>query len=242
MIETRELSYELGDLVMTGYLANDQGDSRKKPGVMVAHAFGGMGEFEMAVARRLAGLGYLGFAVDYYGRGRRAASAEEAAAWMRDLEANRSALSQRMVRAHDELISLPEVDASRTAAIGFCFGGKAILDLARTGAALATVVSFHGVYDRPPESAKRLNASVFVLHGWDDPLAPPEALRGLAEELTGVCDDWQILAFGHTSHAFTNPKAVRPDQGLAFHSLSSERAWQAMAVHLEERFGEHGTR
>jgi dienelactone hydrolase len=238
MMDTREHHYELDGLIMTGFVANDAAIGGKKSGVLVAHAFGGLGDFERETARRLASLGYVGFAIDYYGHGRRAASAEEAGAWMRDLEADRSALRQRVVRAHEQLAALPEVDRSRTAAIGFCFGGKAVLDLARSGATLAAVIPFHGVYDRPPGPMRRMNTSVLVLHGWDDPLAPPDALRGLAEELTQTCEDWQILAFGHTYHAFTNPAAAMPERGLAFHVRSSARAWQAMAAHLEERFGE----
>ena len=184
----------------------------------------------------LASLGYIGFAVDYYGDGRTARDETQAAEMMTVLQNDRATLLVRMTAALDTARTLPDADATRVVAIGFCFGGKAVLDLARSGATLSAVVPFHGIFDAPPSGCSKMNTSVLVLHGWDDPLATPDQAVGLAKELTGHCDDWQMLAFGHTSHAFTNPAAQNPDAGMAYAGSSNDRAFAAMQAFLTERF------
>ena len=124
-----------------------------------------------------------------------------------------------------------------TFAIGFCFGGKCVLDLARSGADTRGVVSCHGLYDAPTDTGARpITAAILVLHGWDDPLAPPSRLVELGRELTHRGADWQLHAYGHTGHSFTNPKAQAPDQGLAYQPASDARAWQAMRGFFAELF------
>src|SRR3546814_343939 len=137
------------------------------------------------------------------------------------------------------LFRSPEVDAERTAAIGFCFGGKCVLDLARTGADLRGVVSFHGVYDAPPfPNVAPIKPKILVCHGWEDPIAPPEAMVGLAKELTESGADWQIHAYGHTGHAFTDESLNMPQQGFAPQPDADRRSWQALQNFLGGIFGQ----
>jgi len=232
-----ELRYTAGDTECVGYVAQPKG-SGPHPVVLVTPAFGGLDDFARGKANWLATLGYIGFAVDYYGEGRTARDEAHASEMMHVLQADRATLLVRMTAALDTARTLPNADKSRIAAIGFCFGGKAVLDLARSGAALSGVVPFHGIFDAPPSGSTKMNTSVLVLHGWDDPLATPEQAVGLAAELTVHCDDWQILAFGHTSHAFTNPDAQNPEAGMAYSGSSNDRAFATMQAFLKERFAQ----
>jgi len=132
----------------------------------------------------------------------------------------------------------PEVDAGRVAAIGFCFGGLCVLDIARTGADLAGVVSFHGLFSAPGSTAgNRVRARILALHGWDDPMATPDAVLGLASELTSLGADWQLHAYGNTQHAFTNPAANDPRRGTVYDETADRRSWRAMTNFLDELFG-----
>ncbi|SFR44910.1 dienelactone hydrolase family protein [Litoreibacter janthinus] len=232
-----ELRYTAGDTTCVGYVAYPKG-AGPHPVVIVTPAFGGLDDFARGKADWLASLGYIGFAVDYYGEGRTARDEAHASELMHVLQADRATLLVRMQSALDTARALPDADANRVAAIGFCFGGKAVLDLARSGASLSGVVPFHGIFDAPPSGCSKMNTSVLVLHGWDDPLAKPDQAVGLATELTEHCDDWQILAFGHTSHAFTNPNAQNPKAGMAYVPSSNDRAFAAMQAFLTERFAQ----
>lgn len=220
-----------------GWVCWDDERAGPRPGVIVAHAFGGQGQFDIDKAEALAELGYVGFAADVYGQGRRAATVEEAQALMGELNGDRPLLARRINASLAALKARPEVNPERTAAIGFCFGGKCVLDLARSGADVCGVVSFHGVYDAPAGSdTPPIQASVLALHGWDDPLAPPEAMLGLARELTERGADWQMHAFGHTGHSFTNPHAQEPDAGMVYSAAATARAWDTMRRFLAEVF------
>ena len=232
-----ELRYTAKDTTCVGYVAYPKG-AGPHPVVMDTPAFGGLDDFARGKADWLATLGYIGFAVDYYGEGRTARDEVQATEMMHVLQADRATLLVRMQAALDTAHALPDADKSNIAAIGFCFGGKAVLDLARSGAKLAGVVPFHGIFDAPPSGCSKMHTSVLVLHGWDDPLATPDQAVGLAKELTEHCDDWQMLAFGHTSHAFTNPAAQSPEAGMAYAASSNDRAFAALQAFLEERFAQ----
>jgi dienelactone hydrolase len=131
-----------------------------------------------------------------------------------------------------------EVDASNTAAIGFCFGGLCVLDIARTGEDLAGVVSFHGLFPAPGNTeGNTVKARVLALHGWDDPMAPPQSVIGLATEMSAMNADWQLHAHGNTMHAFTNPDANDPEMGTVYNAKADRRSWQAMTNFLDELFG-----
>lgn len=230
-----EQRYMAGDTECIGYVAQPTHQG-PHPVVMVAPAFGGLDNFTRSKADWLASLGYIGFALDYYGEGRTARDEAEARDMMHVLQADRATLLVRMQAALETARTLPMADATRIAAMGFCFGGKSVLDLARSGAKLAGVAPFHGVYDAPPSGCQKMNTSVLVLHGWDDPLATPAQTVALTEELSQHCDDWQLLAFGHTGHAFTNPNAQDPARGMQFAAISDSRAFDALQRFLAERF------
>lgn len=236
-LRTRRIEYADGDTVLEGELAWDDANAAPRPGVLVAHTWRGRSEFESGKARALAELGYAGFALDLYGKGVRGSSLEENRALVQPFMNDRALLQQRMRLALECLSAQEEVDSSRTAAIGFCFGGLCVLDLARAGTDIGGVVSFHGLLGPPGNtSGNTVRAKVLVLHGWDDPMATPEALTALGAELTSLGADWQIHAFGNTMHAFTNPLANDPDFGTVYQADADRRSWRLMQDFLAEIF------
>ena len=237
-LQHRLIEYRDGDTLLEGRLAVDDGYSGPRPGILIAHAWSGRSDYEDGKADALARMGYAAFALDLYGKGVRGGSPEENAALMQPFLDDRAMLQQRLLLAVDTLREQPEVDASRVAAIGFCFGGLCVLDIARTGADLAGVVSFHGLFAAPANTeGNRARARVLVLHGWDDPMATPDAVLDLATELTALGADWQLHAYGNTQHAFTNPAANDPVRGTVYDEVAERRSWQAMTNFLNELFG-----
>lgn len=237
-IQTRLVEYVDGDTVLEGLLAWDDTADRPRPGVMVSHAWAGRRDFEDGKARALAELGYTGFALNLYGKGVRGTGPEENAALMQPFLDDRAMLQARMCLSLATLREQPEVDDQNVAAIGFCFGGLCVLDLARTGEDLAGVVSFHGLLGAPGNTAGNpIRAKVLALHGWNDPMATPEQVLALAGELTGQGADWQLHAYGNTLHAFTNPEANDPNFGTVYSPVADRRSWAAMTGFLEELFG-----
>ncbi len=235
MIKTEKLIYAGPGGPFEGTISwNPEGGP--KPGVLISHAWGGQSDFETGKAVALAELGYVGFAIDNYGQGRRAQTPEDCAVLMNELDSDRGLLRKRMQNALAVLKNLDQVDKKQTAAIGFCFGGKCVLDLARAGGDLKGVVSFHGLYDPPAGRDAVIKAKILALHGWDDPLATPEQTVGLGRELTARGADWQLIAYGHTAHAFTNPAAAAPADGMFYQQASDKRSWLAMRNFLHELF------
>lgn len=219
-----------------GTVSRDTELTGPRPGVLVAHAFGGQTAFDTGKAEDLARLGYVTIAIDMYGQGRRANGPVEASALMHELTDDRPIVAKRMQMWLRVLANMSDVDAGRMAAIGFCFGGKCVLDLARSGADLRAVVGFHAVLDAPEVAVDApMLASVLVLHGWDDPLATPAQFSGLGAELTGRGADWQGMAYGATGHAFTNPAANAPGDGMMFNALTNDRSWALMTSFLDEK-------
>lgn len=208
-----------------------------RPGVLLFPNVLGIKDADVAYAEKVAGLGYHVLVADVFGQGNRATRADpDPARFMNLLNADRALLRARVNAALATLKALPEVDAARTAAIGFCFGGKCVLDLARSGADISGGVSFHGVYDAPPFPHATIGAKLLICHGWDDPIAPPEATVGLAKELTEAGCDWQIHAYGRTGHAFTDHAVNMPEKGLAYSPDADRRSFRAMADFLRELF------
>lgn len=237
MIVTEPLVYKNDTATFEGTVSWDSEQTGKRPAVLVAPTFRGQSAFETEKAEQLAKLGYVGFAVDIYGQGIRASSPEEAAQLMGQLNSDRPKLLSHMRLAADTARNLDQVDKDKIAAIGFCFGGKCVLDLVRSGIEIQGAVTFHGVYDPPPQPAtNEIKAALLILHGWEDPLAPREDTVALADELTSRGADWQIHMFGHTAHAFTNPQAQDREGGFFYNNLSCDRAWKMMQAFLAERF------
>jgi dienelactone hydrolase len=236
-IQTRTIDYQDGDVDLQGYLAWDDAVDGKRPGVMIAHAWAGRSDFENGKAEALAKLGYVGVALDNFGRGILGTNTEENSALIQPFLDDRAMLQGRMQIALEVLKDLDEVDASRVAAIGFCFGGLCVLDLARTGSDVCGVVSFHGLFGSPGNTAgNKIKAKVLALHGWDDPMAPPDQVVSLAEELSSMGADWQVHGYGNTMHAFTNPQANDPDFGTVYSPDADRRSWNAMQDFLSEIF------
>jgi dienelactone hydrolase len=236
-IRWRAHAYSDGDASFEARVYWDDDRTEPRPGVLVSHAWRGRSDFENGRAEAMARLGYVGFALDLYGKGILGRNAEENHRLMQPFIEDRSKLQHHMGLALQEIRKLPEVDSSRIAAIGFCFGGLCVLDLARSGANLRGAASFHGLLDPPGNTAGQCFAgSVLVLHGWADPMAPPEKVVRLGQELTALGADWQIHAYGNTMHAFTNPSAADPANGLQFDSRANERSTRALQSFLAEAF------
>jgi dienelactone hydrolase len=187
--------------------------------------------------KKLAASGYVGFAVDMYGKGVLGSSPEENAKLMQPFMDNREMLQKRMQAALYAVKLLPWVDDSKIAAMGFCFGGLCSLDLARTGVDLKGVVSFHGLLGAPGNTqGNAIKAKVLALHGHDDPMGPVEQVLAFEQEMTKAGADWQFHTFGHTMHAFTNPVANNPDFGTVYQPDADRRSWLAMENFLTEIF------
>jgi dienelactone hydrolase len=236
-MQVRDVDYRCGETSLRGYLALDENAAGPRPGVAVFHEGLGLGEFAMERARRLAGLGYVAFAADMFGDRRQATNLQEVATLVGGLRAEPEKLRARGHAALETLAALPQVDAGRLAAIGFCFGGSVVLELAREGAELKAVVSFHGVLaTKMPAQAGRVKASVLVCTGVDDPLAPPDQVANFENEMrTGGVKDWQVIAYGNTLHGFTNPAADGSMMRTALYNEQADRrSWASMKGLFDE--------
>jgi dienelactone hydrolase len=239
-MQTRDIEYFDGPARLSGYLAMEEAAAQRRPGVLVFHEGLGLGDFAMERARRLAKLGYVAFAADMFGDRRQAHDLEAASALIGPLRGNPPALRQRARAALATLAAAPGVDADRMAAIGFCFGGAVALELARDGADLRAVVSFHGVLaSRNPAREGEVKAAVLVLTGADDPLAPPDQVLAFADEMRAAkVPDWQVEILGNALHGFTNPSADGSIMRAARHDPRADRrSWASMRRLLEEVFG-----
>ncbi|AOH83666.1 carboxymethylenebutenolidase [Sphingomonas panacis] len=208
-----------------------------RPGVLVVPNVLGQKEADIRKAEDLAALGYVALACDVYGQGKRTTrESPDPAVYMNVLRADRALLRDRLAASLAALGGFDRVDPAKLAAIGFCFGGGCVLDIARAGLGVLGVVSFHGVYDRPDyANVSPITAKLLVCHGWDDPLGPPEAVVALAQELTEGHADWQLLGFGGTGHGFTDRDAPeRP--GFGYRAAADRRSWRAMRDFLAELF------
>lgn len=235
-MQTQDIDYAADGATMRGYLACAAG-ATGRPGVLVFHEGLGLGDFAMAKARQLASLGYVALAADMFGARRQAKNLQEVATLVGALRAEPARLRERGLAALATLAGLPQVDRGRLAAIGFCFGGSVVLELARAGAELKAVVSFHGVLaTKLPAEAGQVRASVLVLTGAEDPLAPPEQVAAFEQEMRAAAvADWQVVSYGNTLHGFTNPAADGSMMRTAlYHAQSDRRSWAAMKSFLDE--------
>ncbi|GAB6141087.1 dienelactone hydrolase family protein [Methylosoma difficile] len=236
-IVSNTVAYLDGDVVLEAYFAVDDAITGIRPAVLINHTWAGRDGFVADKARQLAELGYVGFAVDMYGKGILGSSADENAKLMQPFIDDRAMLQKRMLAALATVKLLPWVDVNNIAAIGYCFGGMCVLDLARTDAAIKGVVSFHGLLGAPNNILDvSITAKVLALHGHDDPLGKVGQVLAFEEEMTAAGADWQLHAYGHTVHAFTNPKANDPNFGMKYSPIVAQRAWVSMKNFLEECF------
>jgi len=235
-VKTEVVEYRHGDVMLEGYLAYDDSFQGKRPGVVVAHEWFGQTSYERKRAEQLARLGYVAFAIDMYGKGVRARDGKEAGALAGKYMGDRKLMRARAAAGLDVLRNRPETDPTRLAAIGYCFGGTTVLELARSGADLASVVSFHGVLDTPtPGDARNIKAKVLVLHGGDDPMVPNKQVEAFQEEMRKGGVDWQLISYGGAVHRFSNPAAGDDSsKGLAYNERADRRSWEAMRAFFAE--------
>jgi dienelactone hydrolase len=235
-LKIENISYSHNDKSLHGYMAFKE-TNKKIPAVLIAHAWGGRDDFACKKAEYLAELGYLGFALDMYGDAKTGKSTEENTKLMTPLMEDRKLLLGRIHAALEKVKSLPMVDTSKIGAIGFCFGGLCVLDLARSGANINGVVSFHGLLNKPEKiERKTINAKLLVMHGYEDPMGKPSQALDFMEEMTSLKADWQMQFYGNTQHAFTNPSANDQDLGLIFNKMAEKRSLQSMKNFFKEIF------
>jgi dienelactone hydrolase len=238
MSEQRELKQEYQGQVLDHVIVHD-GTGRTLPTVIIIPTVMGVQPLELGFAEKLNALGYHAVVADLFGRRFTPGVDKEAAfSAMGELRADRAALRDRLLAIVDEVRKREHVDSSKLAVIGYCFGGQCALDVARSGADVAAIASFHGLFDPCGLPAQPIKAKVLAMHGWDDPMVPPEAVVALGKELTDAGADWQIHCYGHVGHGFTNPNAHQLGiKGVAFNEAAARRSWAALEDYLAEVLG-----
>jgi dienelactone hydrolase len=240
-VKSQLVEYKEGDAVLEGYLAWDDAVKGTRPGVLVVHAWMGLDDNARKRADMLAELGYVAFAADIYGKGIRPKSPDEAGKEAGKYKGDRALLRKRVNAGLAQLLKSPNVDTSKTAAIGYCFGGTTVLELARSGAGVLGVASFHGGLDSPtPADGKNIKAKVLVLHGAADPFAKPADVDAFLKELSDAKVDYQFVAYGGAVHCFTHQDAGNdPSKGCAYDAKADARSWSAMKDFFDELFKKH---
>jgi dienelactone hydrolase len=228
------LAYEDGTAQLEAFVALPPGEHRV-PAVLVLHAWGGLGDLERERARALSEHGWAGIALDLYGRGIYTPDATKAALRMTPFMRDRAMLERRMRAGLEAASKHPRVDPERIAAIGYCFGGLCALDLARSGASVRGVVSFHGLFvPRAGLPTPPILAKILAVHGHEDPLASNESALAFGEEMRERGADFQLHVHGGAKHAFTNPNAKEPDRGMQYLARADRRSWAAATAFLDE--------
>lgn len=234
----KSVEYKQGETVLEGLSVYDDAVVGKRPGVLVVHQWMGLTEYERKRAEMLAKLGYNVFAADIYGKGVRPKTRQEAAAQAGKFRNDRGLLRARAQAALDVLAADELTDRKRIAAIGYCFGGTTVLELARSGADIAGVVSFHGGLSTPnPQDAANIKAKILACHGADDPNVPPKEVEAFEAEMRHAGVDWQLIAYGGAVHAFTDWGAGNDNsKGAAYNERADRRSWAAMQQFFAEIF------
>ena len=237
-VKTKIVEYKQGDTVLEGYLAWDSAKSVKRPGVLVVHEWTGINDHIRQRTEMLAKLGYVAFAADIYGTGVRPAAQADAAKTAGIYKNDRALMRARARAGLEELKKQRFVDPQRLAAIGFCFGGTTVLELARDGADLNGIVSFHGGLATPtPQDARNIKGKVLALHGADDPFVKADEVAAFQDEMRKATVDWQFVSYGNAVHSFTNIAAGNDNsKGAAYNEKADKRSWQAMKDFFAEVF------
>ncbi len=238
-IKMEPIHYGKGDTKLIGQIAWDEAVKGPRPAVLVVHEWWGLNDYAKDRAKALASMGYIALAADIYGNGfetKDPAKARELAGKFRG--GDRALLRERVLAAFEALKAHPLADKRRIAAIGYCFGGTTVLELARTGAELSGVVSFHGGLSTTVTApAGGIRTKVLVLHGADDPSVPPADVQAFQDEMRKAGADWQLVAYGGAVHTFTNPAAGNdPSRGSAYNEKAARRSWEHMKVFFAEIF------
>lgn len=239
-VKTKLVEYRDGDTVLEGFVAWDSAAAGKStPGVLVVHQWMGLTDYEKGRCKQLAELGYVAFALDIYGKGTRPANVQEAGKQSGVYKKDRDLYRRRLNLGLAQLLGLENVAKNRIAAIGYCFGGTGAIELARSGADIQGVVSFHGGLDSPsPSDGKKIKAKLLVCHGADDPFVPAADIAAFQAELNAAKVDWQMINYSGAVHSFTQPMAGNDNsRGAAYNELADKRSWIAMRDFFEELFG-----
>ena len=237
MSKERAIPHEFeGEKLESAFIGRRDGETR--PTVILIPTVMGVTDLEKGFGRQLVELGYNAFVADLFGKEFHGAPRDVCFGEMTRLRSDRAALRRRLQHVLELARNQDEVAENQIVAAGYCFGGQCALDLARSGADIAAAVSFHGLFDPPGLPPGKIKAKVVAFHGWDDPMVPPEAVVALGKELTEAGSDWQIHAYGHVGHGFTNPHASSLQiAGVAYNALAAERSWTSFINLLEELFG-----
>lgn len=235
----QEIEYTDGDTQFEGYVVVPETAVAGRACVVLTHDWSGLTAPTKRLAARYAALGYACFALDVYGKGVRGDPVGDNSNLMNPLIEDRALLQRRLLAGYDAAQRFPGVDGERMSVVGYCFGGTCALDLARGNPPnLKAAVSFHGGLKSPnPGGDHPISASILLLHGWDDPMAPPEDVLEIADELTAAGADWQLHVYGHAQHAFTFEDANFPERGIVYDRKADERSWAAMRHHLDKSLG-----
>lgn len=238
-IKTETVQYKEGDTALEGVLIYDDSIVNKRPGILIAHQWKGLTDYERKRGEMLAKLGYVAFAADIYGKDTRPKDVQEAGQFAGKYKNDRELLRKRVQAGFDQLKKSRFVDPEKTAAIGYCFGGTTVLELARSGADIDGVVSFHGGLGTPtPEDAKNIKGKVLALHGADDPHVPPAEEQAFEKEMREAKVDWQLVAYGNAVHSFTDWNAGNDNsKGSAYNEKADKRSWEDMKDFFHELFG-----
>jgi dienelactone hydrolase len=232
------VEYAHGGITFRGCLMHDPARTSKLPGVLVVHEAWGLGDHAKSRAEKLSELGYVALAVDMFGEAKQAATSEEGMGWTKALRADVPLLRARIQAAYDALLECPQVDRDRIASIGYCFGGSTSIELARSGAKVAGVVSFHGsLATTHPAQPGAVTAKILVCTGADDPFVPPPQVHAFIDEMRHARAEYEINIYGGAKHSFTNPHAAdRGVAGLEYNRQADERSWAAMHAFFQEIF------
>jgi dienelactone hydrolase len=235
-IKFEKVEYKQGDTTCEGLFVYDDVIKGPRPAILIAHQWKGLSDYEKKRAEMLAQMGYAAFCADIYGQGVRPDNPKDAGAMAGKYKGDRPLLRARITAALETMRKQPQVNTSRVAAIGYCFGGTTVLELARTGANVAGVVSFHGGLGTPtPEDAKNVKCKVLALHGADDPNVPPAEVQAFEKEMRDAKVDWQLVAYGGAVHSFTDWNAGNDNsKGAAYNKKADERSWRAMEDFFRE--------
>lgn len=237
-IVERLVDYQDGEVVLEGFLAYDDAIQDARPGILVVHDWDGLNDYERSRAVALAELGYTAFAADIYGKNNRPATMEENAEFAGIYKNDPDLFRQRLMAGLGELRGQPTVLADRIAAIGYCFGGAGVLELARSGADILAAIPFHGILDTEKPAGKGdIRCRILVMHGDADPYVPAKQMAAFKKEMDTSGADWQMIVFGDAVHAFTVPGAGDdPSTGAAYDATADTLSWNYLLVYLQELF------
>jgi len=237
-IVTQDIEYNDGSTVLQGYLAYDNSFSGTRPGILIIHQWRGLSDYEKMRARQLAEMGYIAFAADLYGKDVRPSGPEEASKEAGKYYGDPLLFRQRLIAGFEELKKQTYIDAGKTAAIGYCFGGSGVLELARSGADILGVISFHGgLKTKNPEDAKNIKCRVLVQHGAVDPYVPNDDVLNFKKEMESAGVDYVLTEYAGAVHSFTMESAGNdPSKGSAYNEKADRRSWEAMKQFFAELF------